>query len=118
MKKNNDFLKQELFEYAKNKNLFWSYSKELQLSEVNDNLLIEKVLKYGDVSELKKLFLIFHKDLLIDVWGRFILFDEQFSKLNYYLSKLFFNIDISEIKKKYHKDKRIERLKLLTAQNC
>jgi len=109
--------KRILFKQAISKNLFWSYSKKILLSNIKDALLIETVLKYGDVYELELLFKTYPYDQIFQTWIKEVVFDQRFKKLNFYLSKIFFNVDLNNIRKIYKKGTRFERLKLLTSQN-
>ena len=86
--------KQELFLAAKQKGLFWSYDKKLEYSEGLNILLIEIILKYGDYIDLKILFSLYGKRLIKKVWKEKLCGDTRFSKLNYFLARIFFGMDV------------------------
>jgi len=49
-------MSEELKQYIiKHKNLFW-YTPESQLHTISDSFLVETILNYGDMNEVKKLF--------------------------------------------------------------
>ena len=48
--------KEILFKTAKDLNLFWSYSKDITERDIPDEILIEKILTYGDIKDLILLF--------------------------------------------------------------
>lgn len=109
--------KEELFNIAMRKNLFWSYSKDMKLRDITDNLLIEVILKYGDINELNALFKIYDYDKIYKVWLKSMIFDNRFEKLNFYLSKIYFDKDVEKIKKDNVHENRYEKLRLLTSKN-
>ncbi len=86
--------KQELFLRAKQKDLFWSYDKNLKYSEDLDSLLIENLLKYGDFADLKELFSLYGKREVKTIWKEKLISDTRFIKLNYFLARIFFNMDV------------------------
>ena len=112
-----DTNKRILFTKAMSKNLFWSYAKDISFRSINDTLMIETILKYGDVYELELLFGTYQYDQIFQTWVKEVAFDERFKKLNFYLSKIYFDVDLKEITMTYKKETRLERLKLLASQN-
>ena len=88
------YKKQELFFAAKQKGLFWSYDKKLEYSEALDNLLIETVLKYGDFIDLKQLFILYGKRAVKKIWKEKMIDDTRFIKLNCFLARIFFGMDV------------------------
>ena len=86
--------KQELFLGAKEKGLFWSYDKKLEYSESLDNLVIENILKYGDFADLKQLFILYGKRAVKKIWNEKLITDTHFIKLNYFLARIFFKMDV------------------------
>ncbi len=86
--------KQELFSLTKQKGLFWSYDNKLEYSQTLDDILIETLLKYGDFAELKKLFLLYGKRIVKKVWKEKLIDDTRFSKLNYFLARIFFGMNV------------------------
>ena len=88
------YKKQELFLGAKEKGLFWSYDKKLEYSESLDNLIIENILKYGDFEDLKQLFILYGKRAVKKIWNEKLITDTHFIKLNYFLARIFFKMDV------------------------
>ncbi len=86
--------KQLLFDKIKQQGLFWSYSKDIEYSEANDSLFIEQVLKYGDFLDLKKMFSLYGKRAVKRIWIEKLVKDTRFIKLNYFLARIFFGMDI------------------------
>ena len=80
---------QQLFEKIKSKGLLWSYSKELK--SINDEILIEQTLKYGDFWDIKELFAIFEKEKVAKVWRHTMKNDSRFKKINLLIAKVFLN---------------------------
>lgn len=109
--------KEQLFNLAKKRNLFWSYSKDIKLSDLNDNLIIETILKYGEVKELNNLFQTYSYNDIFNVWLRRMIFDHRFEKLNFYLSKVYFDEDLINLKEQNVYKTRYEKLRLLASQN-
>jgi len=101
-----------LFEKAKNKNLFWSFSKDVKLEEVGDNLLIETILKYGDFEDIKLLFVIFNRKKLLKVWTNNLIGDKRFEKTNYLLARIFFNIPWDFVLKKSEENVRYKKFRV------
>lgn len=106
--------KKELFDKLKSQNIFWSYDVKTS-NDISDSIFIEHVLIYADVDEIKDLFKIYDKKEIIRIWNERIIPDERFRRLNYYLSRYFFDIDNfetylrenSKINSRYEKLKRI-----------
>ena len=88
------YKRQELFLATKEKGLFWSYDKKLEYSESLDILLIENVLKYGDFADLKQLFNLYGKRAVKKIWKEKLINDTRFIKLNYFLARIFFGMDV------------------------
>jgi len=99
-----------LIKKLRNKNLLWNYAKD---SKINDEIIVEKVLKYLDVEEILSLFKIYQKDFLIKVWEKTMGTDERFKKLNFYLEKVIFDINSDSLKK----ETRLDKLKSFTSIN-
>ncbi|MBL6963306.1 MAG: hypothetical protein ISR55_05740 [Bacteroidetes bacterium] len=110
--------KEELFNYLKNRKLFWSYD----VGEYNskyDSLIIEHILLYGDVNELNSLFSLFTFSMIKDIWLRKVITDKRYYKLNYYLAVIYFNIKSpkSYILRKAKENSRYERIKHFAKTN-
>jgi REP element-mobilizing transposase RayT len=109
--------KAELFERVRIKGLFWSYSDEICYDVTKDSLLIETVLKYADMDEIKLLFCLFGKRRVKHVWNQCVKNDCRFKKLNYFLARVFFNIDAEAKDFERVTHDRAEKLRLLAGQN-
>ena len=115
-----DKIKKNLIASLIRSNAFWSYDKYYINSEsVKDNLLIELVLKYADVNEIKQLFTLFPQNNIQEIWEKRLIPDEQLYKLNFYLGSCFFNIPNvkKHIKEKSKTYSRYEILKKLASRN-
>ncbi len=86
--------KKELYLAAKKRGLFWSYDKTLEYSPALDLLLIENILKYGDFDDLKKLFSLYDKKVIKKNWKEKLVKDIHFNKVNYFLARIFFGMDV------------------------
>jgi len=86
--------KRKLYLEAKEKGLFWSYDKKLEYSRELDLLLIETILKYGDFVDLKKIFLIYNNNMIRRVWEEKLIKDTHFRKVNYFLARIFFTMNV------------------------
>ena len=111
-----DILVQQLLK----NNVFWSYDfNEEQGSCIPDELLIESTLLHGDVEQLFLLFSLFPESQLLNFWENSLVPHEKYRRINHYLGLFFFHIkDISSfLNKRIGEHPRLERLKLLAAQN-
>ena len=108
----------DLFEKMKTKNFFWSYSRDISPDDINSEILEETVLKYGDVSDIKGLFSSFDKNYLKEVWVKRLIFDDRFKKLNFYLAKIFFDIDLERLKQERKADDRGNKLRMLASSDA
>ncbi|RKX74496.1 MAG: hypothetical protein DRP87_16730 [Spirochaetes bacterium] len=81
--------KKELFSKTKQKGLFWSYDKDIQYDPSLDSALIETLLKYGDYSDIKKIFSLYGKRAVKKVWSDKMIDDDRFIKVNYFLARVF-----------------------------
>ena len=112
---NRYYKKQELFLAAKEKGLFWSYDKELEYSQDLDILLIENVLKYGDFADLKELLILYGKRVVKKIWKEKLINDTRFIKLNYFLARVFFNMDVEVDYFKGGMSDREQKLRMLAS---
>ena len=110
--------KKEFLNSLINQNLFWSYDPE-QIEQLDDSIIIEHVLIFGNVLEILQLFNLFEFNVIEDVWRNNILWQKRYKKLNFYLGKFIFRVnDIeSQIKKAAVEYPRLERFKLLIAKD-
>ena len=82
--------RQILFEKLRKKNAFWSYKN---VNEIDDDLLIEKVLLMLDLDDINLLFKIYDKGFLKQVWEERILRQEPyFHGLNRFFAWFYFGI--------------------------
>jgi hypothetical protein len=89
---NKDQLKKILTEKLKRENLFWSFDQS-SLSEIPDNILIEKVLLHLDIDDIKLLFRLFPEKEIKSVWKESMLSQEpMYHQMNRLYAFLFFEI--------------------------
>jgi hypothetical protein len=103
--------KRKLFNICKKDNLFWSYRKDIRVEEMADEIIIEKILRYGDIDALVLLFKTYPYTLLYNVWTKALLPDERFEQENHFLAKFFFEKDIRKIKVETRMDRIINFMK-------
>jgi hypothetical protein len=103
--------KRKLFNICKKDNLFWSYRKDIRVEEMADEIIIEKILRYGDIDALVLLFKTYPYFLLYNVWTKALLPDERFEQENHFLAKFFFEKDIRKIKVETRMDRIINFMK-------
>lgn len=73
-------------------NAFWSYSNS-SLDQIPDEELIEKVFIYLDMPEIAKLFELFSRDFLLNVWrSRLAVQGDYLINLNVMIALYYFNI--------------------------
>ncbi len=106
-------IKVSLFEVLKNKGLFWSYSKELSCEQLGDEALCETILKYGDFGDLKTALDIFGLKMVKQVWLEKLVDDRRFIRLNLFIARVLFSMDIESGYFKEIKSARREKLRLL-----
>ena len=103
--------KEILFKTAKDLNLFWSYSTDITLNDIPEEILIEKILLYGDIKDLILLFKAYPYNTIYKIWTEELLPDQRYKEANYFLAKFFFKTDISSIKTETKIDKLINIIK-------
>ena len=108
-----DYNKKNLFNKLKAKGAFWCYSKMISYQELGEDLLIEHALKYGDFNDLNRLFNNFNNKKIEKVWRDNLISDKRFIKVNYFLTRIFFDKKVEADYFKNIKNKRYEKLKLL-----
>jgi len=97
-----DVNRQILFEKLRKKNAFWSYKN---VKEIEDDLLIEKVLLMLDIDDINLLFQIYNKGFLKKVWEERILRQEPcYHGLNRFFAWFYFGIKDPD---KYIKKRKI-----------
>lgn len=107
--------KVKLFEYIRDKGIFWSYSKDMSYKDCGENLLIEYVLKYADFDDIKLCLKLFGKRKVKSVWEKRVKGDRAFIKINLLLARVFFGMDVETDYFKRIKNERFEKLKLLAS---
>jgi hypothetical protein len=71
-----------------NKSYFWSYDTK----NIPSNLIIEQVLKYGDIEEIRKIISDYGLDVCKSIWKKKIISDIRFKRLNYFLARFVFKV--------------------------
>ena len=107
--------KELFFTEILHRGLFWSYDKNLKYSPSLDSLLIEKVLKYGDIPDLIKLFSLYHKQTIKKIWEKEMVKDNRFTKLNYFLARSFFGMEVEAEFFKGGKNDRERKFRVLAS---
>jgi putative transposase len=102
-----------LTEKLKAKGLFWSYDSGICYSESKDDLLIETALKYADMDDIKTLFMVYGRQRVRQVWEKQLRNDSRFKKLNYFLARVFFGMNVEAQDFAGVKNDRAEKLRLL-----
>ncbi|PSJ75851.1 hypothetical protein C7N43_16690 [Sphingobacteriales bacterium UPWRP_1] len=107
-------MKEQLIQNLRRLGAFWSYAPQ---APIPDAVLIEEVLRWGDVAEIQALFRLYATAEIRKVWRETLIPDTRIYPHNYYLALIFFNIKnpkryILPLQKKYS---RYERLKQLIA---
>ena len=87
-------IKRELFNKLKDKGLFWSYSPNIHYDADKSKLLIETTLKYSDLDDVKIIIDTFGLRQVRKVWEVCLKNDKRFKRLNYFLARMFFNLDV------------------------
>lgn len=107
------WIKVALFKKLKNKGLFWSYSKEISYEELGDNALCEALLKYTDFDDLIIAFDIFGLKTMKRVWLNELVPDKRFIRLNIFIARVFFSMEIESNYFEEIKSVRSEKLRFL-----
>ena len=86
-----DIRNQLIRELAMNR-VFWSY-KKTDPDSIPDDILIEKTLTNLDIEHINKLFLIFPKRKIRNIWNeKIVVNDAQFHSMNLLFANLYFYI--------------------------
>jgi len=123
LSENRNRVRQNLFGKLKKENAFWSYNPEsVTLRNCDDETLIYKTLVHLDIEEINRLFSIYNKAKIQEVWERELCIQgDYYRRLNKFLAYCYFNIDdpkkyIRKIERKHLKsieqrvDKKIKSL--------
>ncbi|MGK2906592.1 MAG: transposase [Desulfuromonadales bacterium] len=113
----NESAKSEQFVRMRVKGLFWSYAPDIHYDVSKEALLIETVLKYADMDEIKILFGSFGMRRVKQVWEEKLRHDSRFKKLNYFLARVFFKMEVEAADFERVTHDRANKLRLLAGQN-
>ena len=91
MHEEKDHIREELIRELKKNRVFWSYKKPERDPDV-EKVLIEKILIHLDLEDISKLFLIFPKEEVKQVWIDKLVTDHRYHSLNVLYAYLYFNI--------------------------
>lgn len=106
-----------MFEKLKAKGLFWSYDSAIHYDESKEELLMETTLKYADMDDIKILFSLYGELKVRQVWENKLINDSHFKKLNYFLARVFFGMNIEADYFAHIKNDRAEKFRLLADSN-
>jgi len=107
--------KKEYIKSMADKGLLWSYKTD-GVNDFPESVVIEQVLKMGDVKDIIMLFRLFDEENIKNVWINKLLVDNRLKAQNYYLARVFFGIDNPEFFfKNSNVLSRYERLEKLTS---
>jgi REP element-mobilizing transposase RayT len=106
-------IKVRLFDTLKDRGLFWSYSKTLSYEQLGDIALCEALLKYADFDDLSIAFKLFGKKTMRQIWMEKVIDDKRFIRLNVFIGRVFFSMNIESDFFKDIKNARTEKLRLL-----
>ncbi|MFA5699890.1 MAG: hypothetical protein WC913_01260 [Desulfuromonas sp.] len=105
--------KDSLYTKIKYKGLLWSYDPAEDYSIEKGQLLVETVLKYASLEDIQKVFLLYGQRFVKQVWENRVLTDSRFKRLNYFLARVFFNMDVEAGYFAEHQRSRADKLRLL-----
>lgn len=106
-------IKHLFFERMRNKGLFWSYAPDITYDAGKDNLLCETVLKYGDIDDIRYLLALYGESKVREVWERDVKPDARFKRLNYFLARVFFHLDVEASDFENLQHERLTQFRLL-----
>jgi hypothetical protein len=107
--------KEQLFIKLKQKGIFWSFSNNISFDDMNENIFIEYVLKYGDFDDLASLFNLYPHKFIKEIWISKLKSDKSFIKTNMLIARVFFNMDVESSYFKDSKNERFEKLRMLAS---
>lgn len=103
--------KELLIEKLLKHNRFWSFNKQ-HLSEITDDIFIEKTLLYLDIEDINLLFKIYPQKKIKQVWlERLAAQGNYYARLNKFLAWMYFDIKLPE---QYLKRLEKQRFKIVT----
>jgi len=96
IKRESDIRKQLIRELVRNR-VFWSYRKP-DPELISDDIIIEKTLVNLEIRDIEKLFNVFPKKKIRNIWhDKILINDLQFHSLNILLAYLYFGIKNPDI---------------------
>ena len=105
--------KRALFIKVRNEGLLWSYAADIEYDETKKGLLIDTVLKYSDLADIHALFALFGKREIMRIWQSGLKHDARFKKLNYFIARNFFQLNVEAEDFAEVQSVRAEKLRLL-----
>ncbi len=105
--------KRILFNKIRDEGLLWSYAADIEYSYDKKGLLIETILKYGDLVDIHDLFALFGKRDILRLWQEHLKPDTRFKKLNYFIARTFFQLNVEAGDFAEVQSVRAEKLRLL-----
>ena len=109
--------KRLLFKKIRDEGLLWSYAAEIEYSHDKNGLLIETILKYGDLVDIHTLFALFGKREIMRIWQDRMKPDTRFKKLNYFIARTFLKMNVEAGDFTEVPSVRAEKLRLLAGQH-
>jgi hypothetical protein len=106
-----------LFLKIRDDGLLWSYATDIEYSYDKKTLLIENILKYGDLADIHTLFAVFGKREIMRIWQEYLKPDARFKKLNYFIARTFFGQNVEADDFVEVPSVRAEKLRLLAGEN-
>lgn len=92
MNKGEEDIRKQLIQELVTKRVFWSYKKP-EPDSIPDDILIEKTMINLDIEDINKLFLIFPKMMIRNIWNeKLVVKDAQFHSMNLLFAYLYFSI--------------------------
>lgn len=107
--------KEKLFNKLKQKGIFWSYASNITLREVGAAIFIEYTLKYADFDDIVELFAFYGKKFIFKIWSKELKNDLRFKKLNLFLARVFFKMDVEADYFKGGLNEREKKFRLLAS---
>jgi len=105
--------KNELFNQLRDRGLFWSYAPDIKYDAEKSTLLIDTVLKYADIIDINTVVSVFGIREVHKVWDACLKNDIRFKRLNYFLARVLFKLDMEADDFAKVKSIRGEKLRLL-----
>lgn len=107
--------KRKLFDKLKAKGLFWSYSDQTSFLVIDSDTMIEQTLKYADYDDIAELFKLYGKRIVFKTWEKVMKNDLRFKKLNLFLARVFFGMDVEADYFSGGMNEREKKLRLLAS---